>query len=117
MAGNRQLWNDYRETWDAFSRQLGELQALVDSGEKERAECALVMVEAARIAHKEARDRLAAELTGRTPFIVEPPVAANDQVRSTARLFWEFAGRPQGTADRDWFRAERLVRSAAAGCR
>jgi hypothetical protein len=37
-----------------------------------------------------------------------------DKVRDTAQLLWEFAGKPQGTAECDWHRAEKLVLAAAA---
>jgi hypothetical protein len=99
MALNRQLWNEYRVTWEEFSRQLDALQRLVETGARDRIEGALLNVEKARLAHNEARDRLAAHLTGEI---------------DTARLLWEFSGKPHGTAEKDWFRAEKLVRAARA---
>ena len=40
--------------------------------------------------------------------------AYEDRVRAVARLLWESVGRPEGTADDDWNRAEQIVRRAAA---
>jgi hypothetical protein len=107
MGVNLELWNTYRTTWEAFSSQLAELQRLVESGERaDRVRSARLAVEKARVAHDVARDRLAARLA--------PPEPEEQRVRETARLLWEFAGKPQGTAETDWFRAEQLVRSASA---
>jgi hypothetical protein len=105
MAANRKLWNDYRATWEEFSRQHDELQRLIEAGARDRIDGALQAVEKARLAHNESRDRLAAHLTG-------DALPEEERVRTTARLLWEFSGKPQGTAENDWFRAERLVRSA-----
>ncbi|HXB71088.1 MAG TPA: DUF2934 domain-containing protein [Candidatus Acidoferrales bacterium] len=33
-----------------------------------------------------------------------------EEVRTRAYLFWEERGRPEGSADEDWFRAEQSVR-------
>jgi len=113
MAVNRQLWNEYRVTWEEFSRQLDELQRLVETGARDRIEGALLSVEKARLAHNEARDRLAAHLTGEIDMVTNK-LPEQERVRTTARLLWEFSGKPQGTAENDWFRAEKLVRSARA---
>jgi hypothetical protein len=108
------LRNAYRATFQEYSRKLDTLQSLMsasptDSG---RIDAALLEVEQARIAHSAARDRLAKEL-------VRPPLPAatgnkEHRIRQTARLLWEMAGRPDGTAEHDWRRAEQLVRRAAA---
>ena len=37
-----------------------------------------------------------------------------DRVREIAELRWELAGKPEGTADDDWYRAEEIVRRATA---
>lgn len=113
------LRNAYRATFQEYSRKLDALQTLMsaspaDSG---RIDAALLEVEQARIAHNAARDRLAKELV-RPPL---PSATGNSatgnkehRIRETARLLWEMAGRPDGTAEHDWRRAEQLVRRAAA---
>lgn len=130
MTGTRMqidaaLRNAYRATFQEYARKLETLQALMDgglmsSGTADTAgslgaanvDAALIEVEQARIAHNAARDRLAKELV-RPPL---PSATGNKEhhIRETARLLWEMAGRPDGTAERDWRRAEQLVQRAAA---
>ena len=103
MGANRELQDDYRATWEIFSRRLDELQACVEADGR-GAETALLAVEKARVAHNAARDRLAEQLLGAVEL---------RRVRDTAHLLWETAGKPSGSADSDWHRAEVLVRSAS----
>jgi hypothetical protein len=107
------LQNAYRVTFREYADRLNQLQGLIDCGQTGTNEfqIALEAVEAARAAHSHARDCLAREL-----LRVTKSAATGDeqQIRRTARLIWEFAGRPEGTADRDWQRAEKLVRAAAS---
>jgi hypothetical protein len=110
------LRNAYRTTFQEYSNKLDALQRLMSSGTPDSImmEAALLEVEKARLAHSSARDQLARELV-RPPM---PPAAktGEHQVRETARLLWEVAGRPEGSAERDWRRAEQLVHAAASGC-
>jgi hypothetical protein len=114
--GSDVLRNAYRTTFQEYSRKLDALQRLMSSGTPDgsRMEVALFEVEKARLAHSDARDQLARELV-RPPL---PPAskAGEHRVRATARLLWEMAGRPDGSAERDWRRAEQLVRAASSGC-
>jgi hypothetical protein len=112
MALDRNLRDEYRATWDEFSRKLQQLQSSVETGAQNRIESALIEVEKARLAHNAARDRLAEHLTGEFSSAALPP--HEQRVRRTARLLWEFAGKPHGTAETDWLRAEQLVRAAGA---
>lgn len=108
MPVDEQLRVSYRTAFGEYARQLDSLQRLVDgNGARRDIEDALRAVEEARQAYNSARDRFAQALAASTakPFTEE-------QVRQTARLLWELAGRPQGTAENDWQRAEQLVRSA-----
>jgi hypothetical protein len=123
--GNDVLRNAYRTTFQEYSNKLDALQRLMSSGTPDgtRMEMARLEVEQARLAHSSARDRLAGEL-------LRPPLPApsktgehhighdiEDNVRATARLLWELAGRPEGSAERDWTRAEQLVHAAtSSGC-
>jgi hypothetical protein len=36
------------------------------------------------------------------------------RIKQMAELLWEFSGRPEGTADDDWHRAEEILRRALA---
>jgi hypothetical protein len=109
MSG--ELWVDYRRTWETFSRKLHEMQELTEAGQNRAASVALVAVEAARLEHDAARDRLVKYLVTRK---MAATTTADHRIRKTARLIWEFSGKPQNTAERDWHRAEELVRAASA---
>ena len=104
----------YRATFQEYSGKLDLLQGLMNSAVPDpgQIEAALLEVEKARVAHNSARDRLARELV--RPAL--PPAVGVDehQVRETAKLLWEIAGRPDGTAEGDWQRAEKLVHAAAS---
>jgi len=123
MGEERQLWNEYRATWEAFSRNLDRLQESAESGDRGRVEAALLDVETAKSAHNAARDRLAEHLYDRVAALDAAsngaPPAGNrpgeELIREKARTLWELSGKPQGTAEADWLLAERLVRSATIG--
>lgn len=118
MGADRTLWNEYRAAWETFSRRLDELQAVVEIGDRARAEEALMAVERARLPYDTARECLASQLSSEIAALDLADRGARERtrVRQTAQLLWEIAGKPSGTADSDWLRAERLVRTAAAGC-
>lgn len=75
MNRDRDLWNEYRRTWKAFAACLDRWQRAEESEKTQLHEA----LEAARAAHKEARDRLAVRLTSR-----------DEPAPDTARLRWEF---------------------------
>lgn len=112
--GNDVLRKAYRTTFEEYSLKLDALQRLMNAAAPDRGdvEAALLEVEKARMAHSSARDQLAGELV-RPPL---PPAAVADEhhIRETARLLWELAGRPEGSAERDWRRAEQLVHAAGS---
>lgn len=116
MRVNRDLQTEYRAAWSAFSRRLNELQTLVEAGDRTGAQEALLAVEKARLAHNAARDRLAEHLGSEVAASKRRTGMQTDRhtVTRTAHLLWEVAGRPAGTAESDWHRAEALVRSASA---
>jgi hypothetical protein len=118
----------YRTTFQEYSSRLQALQGLMDSGpvDARSLDAALLEVEKARVAHSCARNRLARELLSSPALLAVQQNSARNipaidsavnegHVRKTAQLLWEMAGRPEGTADGDWSRAERLVQAAAAG--
>jgi outer membrane protein TolC len=107
------LRNAYRGTFGEYADKLKTLQRLMNDGaaEESQIEAARRDVEEARGAYSQARDRLAKELMRRAAQTGAPD---EQQIRKTARLIWEFAGRPEGTAERDWQEAERFLRAASA---
>jgi hypothetical protein len=120
MENTNDLRNAYRETYGIFAGKFNDLQRLHDSGVRDAAtiEAAVLELEKARMAHNRARDLLARSLANAAPArghdIGFAPETENDshRVRNVAQLLWDLAGRPDGTAERDWYRAERLVESS-----
>jgi hypothetical protein len=112
-----ELRTAYRSTWLEWARQTDALQYIVESGSPDRGqvEKLLLAAECARAAHNQARDRLALAF-GQAPAPLGEPAPRDGRVRETAHLLWEFAGRPDGTAESDWQRAQSVVRTVGAGC-
>ena len=74
-------------------------------------DAALLDLEKARVNYNQHRDVLAQQLAS---FSVRPESDSAYRVREIAELRWELAGKPDGTADENWYRAEEIVRRAAA---
>jgi hypothetical protein len=75
----------------------------------------LLALEKARVNSNHHRDVLAQKLLS---FSIRPAsdsiqLEAN-RVREIAELRWELAGKPDGTDEENWFRAEDIVRRATA---
>jgi len=123
LSRKQLLWESYREAFQQFEREamrLAELN-LKHSTNPAETERALERVEHARLAYNDTRDTLAASMLSPKDahlFWTIPASARREQarVKTVAELLWELNGRPQGSADDDWYRAERVVRSAAACC-
>jgi len=78
-------------------------------------ETALLELERAHVAYNRARDAFLGYLLPESEHI--PPdreFDADGDVQGIAQLIWESEGRPDGTADEDWRRAETIVRRALA---
>jgi hypothetical protein len=124
LSTEQLLLQAYRDAFRQFQREADRLavikaQSFYDPTEAERA---LQRVEHARLTYNDTRDLLAATFmaaeTARK-FWAIPASARREQyrVKSIAELLWELAGKPQGSAEDDWYRAERVVRHAgAAAC-
>src|SRR5262249_32267841 len=120
LSSEQLLWKAYRDAFRQFEREattLAEIksQASYDPTEAEKA---LLRVEHARLAYDEVRDALAGSMMSQESKrqLLTIPTSDRHQharVRSIAELLWELAGKPQGSADDDWYRAERVVRHAA----
>jgi hypothetical protein len=115
------LWQSYREAFRQFEREAVQLSKInaKHSSDPAETEHALACVEQARLAFNETRDALAASMMSPELarfFHAVPPAARRERtrVRTIAELLWELNGRPQGSADDDWYRAERVVRYAEA---
>jgi hypothetical protein len=88
--------------------------------DRQAIDAALLELEKARVTYNHRRDILAQQLLNRSGQPVLQEQAADavrpspDRVRAIAELRWELAGRPDGTADEDWYHAEEIVRRAVA---
>ncbi len=113
MSDNRKPVEEYRTGWAEYELSLKELQCAADRGDHSRLESLLLSVETARLKYNAARDRLAAQILG-ADITAFASATADRRIRGTAQLLWELSGKPQGTAEFDWLRAERIVRHASA---
>jgi hypothetical protein len=112
----------YERAFQEFSDRVRDLQRLTLHPSLDAADInvALLELEKAHWVYDRCRDALAVELlpaSMRGTFRRMEPNSAEgheDHVRAVARLLWESVGRPEGTADDDWHRAEQIVRRAAA---
>jgi exonuclease VII small subunit len=101
----------YRSAFEEFSRRVQRVQQLTAEENPDVAalDAALIELEQARLAYNTCRDALARHL-------LSSPTAHThgDRVKRMAELLWEVEGRPDGTADKDWHRAEEIVRHLTA---
>jgi hypothetical protein len=109
---------EYRSAFEDFSRKAQRVQFLTEhpTGDRKAFETALLELEKAHLAYDDARDALVRSLLPSTENH-QPASAAHDHrhdVPAIAELLWESAGRPTGTAEEDWRRAEAIVNCAVA---
>jgi hypothetical protein len=109
----------YREAFKNFSEKARFIHEMTATRNQDRSlvDAAMLELEKANIVYIERRNTLASFLL---PSTARDRVGAPDsefyksQVRRVAELLWEVSGRPLGTANDDWYRAEEIVRSVAA---
>ena len=107
----------YRSAFDNFSRRAQRVQILTEhpTGDRSAFESALLELEKAHLAYNEARDALVRSLLpASAPAPREQRQDHIHDVQTIAELLWESAGRPTGTAEEDWRRAEDIVKCAVA---
>jgi uncharacterized protein (DUF2267 family) len=114
-----EVWAAYNSAFQAFSTKVRDLQRLTDNPAASHAEieAAVLAVETARMAYSRARDA-AAELLLDSPLTDDPGGQSDSSPAHTAEiaeLLWKGAGKPDGTADADWYRAEEIIRVARSG--
>ncbi len=118
---NAGLWRDYRCAFKEFAQSVQRVQTLTAQPDTDRAalDKALLEMEKARLNYNRSRDALAERLLrpereALPALAPDSPEAYADRVRVVAHLLWEGSGKPDGTAESDWQRAEQIVRGAAA---
>ena len=109
------LEEDYRQAFEDFSRRAQRVQLLTESASDDREgfETALLELEKAHLTYNEARDALVRSLLP-SPQKQARSRDHREDVPAIAELLWESAGRPHGTAEEDWQRAEAIVECAVA---
>jgi DUF2934 family protein len=113
---NAALWRDYRRAFEEFARKARIVESLKDSAcpARDSIDDALLELERARLHHNNCRDALAAALLPNSNLAPAAPGAHVGHIRELARLLWDFENQRDGRADDDWYRAEKIVQSAAA---
>jgi hypothetical protein len=111
----------YRIAFEDFSQQARNFQRLTAQPNQDRAavDAALLDLENAHLAYTNSRNALANQLSRATvdtgSLSDTRSLQANvDRIRSIAKLLWEVAGKPEGSALDDWHRAEEIIRRAVA---
>jgi len=116
-----QAWAPYRQAFQQFSekaRFVQDMTATQNLGQS-TVDAAMLELEKAHAVYIERRNTLAYFLlpsTARDRVGVAAPDSEfyQSHVRRVAELLWEVSGRPLGTANDDWHRAEAIIRSATA---
>lgn len=109
------LLSDYRNAFAEFAQKTRQARALMAASNPDwqAIDAALLDLEKARVNYNHRRDLLAQQLLSSSQF----PEAIQPQpnrVKEIAELRWELAGKPEGTDEENWYRAEEIVRRATA---
>ncbi len=107
---------EYRSAFENFSRKAQRVQLLAEhpTGDRKAFETALLELEKAHLAYNDARDAFVRKLLPASTGPDHVRRDHRDDVQAIAELLWESAGRPTGTAEEDWRRAEAIVKCAVA---
>jgi hypothetical protein len=117
MTRSREIEAEYRDAFEDFSRKAQLVQSLTAQQGKDgnAFEIALLDLERAHLAYNQARDTFLQSLLPESgPMPADSDKNRTGDVPVIAELIWEGAGRPDGTAQEDWRRAEAIVKSALA---
>ena len=116
-----QTWQRYETAFQDFSRKVARVQFLSAQLQRDQAaiDASLLDLEKARLIYNECRDAWANRLLPSERALpaageLESALEFSERVKQLAELLWEVTGRPEGTADRDWYKAEEIVRRANA---
>ncbi len=120
MSISQKAVSDYRRAFAEFAGKARQARALMAASNPDwpAIDATLLELERARLDYNRHRDILAQLLSSQQPGAHSlPPHSAEphaNRVRAIAELRWELAGKPDGTAEENWFRAEEIVRQATA---
>jgi hypothetical protein len=113
---NVSLWREYRQAFQEFARKAQSVQSLKDALNPARTSIdnALIELERARLHYNNCRDALASALLPNSKLALAAPREHVQHIREFAQLLWDLDDRREGRTDDNWYRAEKIVRSAAA---
>ena len=118
MSVSRRAVSDYRRRFAEFAEKVRQTRIVMtaSSSNREAIDAALLEMERARVEYNRSRDLLAQQLSSarQETLGLKPAEPDSGHVRQIAELRWELAGKPEGTAEDDWYRAEEIVRRATA---
>ena len=122
LSRTSDVWRSYRVAFDEFSRRVRHIQLMCANanGDRGNIDAALLELEKARVAYNDCRSALARQLLPSLSSELFPavspdsPKAYANRIRKIAQLLWEIEGKPDGTANEDWHRAEEIIRRATA---
>jgi len=107
---------EYRKAFQDFAAKVERVQTLSSQShvDPKVVEAALLELERAHVHYDVSRDRWAQFFL---PSENRGPLSEHsheDCIPTIAKLLWESAGCPEGTAEQDWRKAEEIVKQAAA---
>ena len=107
------VFSDYRNAFTEFARKVRQSQDLMaaPNPDWQAIDRALLELEKARVNYNQHRDVLAQQLLS---FSVKTASDSTSRVREIAELRWELAGKPEGSDEENWYRAEDIVRRSTA---
>ena len=109
-------YSDYRAAFTEFAAKVRQARALETAPQPDASaiDAALLEVEKARVNYELRRDILAKELLNSSESIPDGVQPFASRVSEIAEFRWELAGKPEGTDEENWYRAEDIVRRATA---
>jgi len=112
------VWQAYREAFEDFAQKVRQVQLLAASPgvEQQAIDKALLDLETAHALYNTTRDILAEQFLPAPAAAQDTPHDHVHNVKDLAALRWEMSGRPEGTADDDWYQAEEIVSLVKLGC-
>ena len=120
-SASAEAWEKYRLTFRDFAKSIQNLQRLMERPNPDQAMIghAVLESERARAIYLRYRNALAQQLVRAAHHdavandLYQSREDKSDRVHEIAELLWKAAGKPDGTAEKDWYQAEEIVRSAA----
>jgi len=109
-------YSDYRAAFAEFANKVRQARALMaaTNPDWQAIDAALLELERARVNYDHRRDVLAQKLLNSSEPVSEGIQPFASRVSEIAELRWELAGKPEGTDDENWYRAEDILRRVMA---